>query len=107
MNSIISYEEAMDVASQFAKRVRDELDSRAEIYLYGSIVRNENGPASDIDIAVVSKVFTNNVCDNYAIVNLLAYDIHDNIDAQAIIYEDWIGQTPFTAAVQSQGVLVK
>ena len=106
MNNTISYEKAMEVASQFAKRVHDELDSHAEVYLYGSIVRNENSPTSDIDIAVVSRVFTNNVCDNYARVNLLAYDIHDNIDAQAIIYEDWIDQTPFTLAVQRQGVLV-
>ena len=107
MENTISYEKAMEIASQFAKRVRSELDSQAEVYLYGSIVRNENSPTSDIDIAVVSKVFTNNVCDNYACVNLLAYDIHDNIDAQAIIYEDWIDQTPFTATVQRQGVLVK
>jgi len=106
MNNTISYEQAMEIASLFAKRVREELDAQAAIYLYGSIVRNENGASSDIDIAVVSKVFTNNVCDNYARVNLLAYDLHDNIDAQAIIYEDWIDQTPFTAAVQRQGVLV-
>jgi len=32
--------------------------------------------------------------------------IDDNIDAQAIIYDDWINQTPFTATVQRQGVLV-
>jgi len=96
----------MEIASQFAKRVRDELDSQAEVYLFGSIVRNENGPTSDIDIAVVSKAFTDNVCENYARVNLLAYDLHDDIEATAIIYEDWIDQTPFTAAVQRQGVLV-
>ncbi|MCL1885088.1 MAG: nucleotidyltransferase domain-containing protein [Defluviitaleaceae bacterium] len=107
MNKTISYENAMEIASQFAKRVRAELDAHAEVYLYGSVARNENNSTSDIDIAVVSRVFTNNVCDNYARVNLLAYDIHDNIDAQAIIYEDWIDQTPFTAAVQRQGVLVE
>jgi len=106
MNNTTSYEKAMEIASQFAKRVRDELDSRAEVYLYGSVVRNENGPMSDIDIAVVSKLFTNNVCENYARVSLLAYDLHDSIDAQAILYEDWIDQTPFTATVQRQGVLV-
>ena len=106
MNSVISYEKAMEVASQFAKRVRDELDSQAEVYLFGSIVRNENHPKSDIDIAVVSRVFTNNVCDNYARVNVLAFRVDKNIDAQAIIYDDWIDQTPFTATVQRQGVLV-
>ena len=105
--NILSYEKAIAIASQFARRVHSELDAQAEVYLYGSVVRNENSPTSDIDIAVVSRVFTNNVCNNYALVNLLAYDIHDSIDAQAILYEDWIDQTPFTATVQRQGVLVK
>ena len=102
----ISYEKAMEIASEYAKRVHNELDAHAEVFLYGSIVRNEHGPQSDIDIAVVSKVFTNDVCHNYARVNLLAYEVHDSIDAQAIIYEDWIDQTPFTFAVKQQGVQI-
>jgi predicted nucleotidyltransferase len=106
MNNIISYEKAMEIASQFAKRVHAELDAQAEIYLFGSVVRNENNPTSDIDIAVVSKVFTNDVCNNYARVNLLAFRVDKKIDAQAIIYDDWIDQTPFTATVQKQGVPV-
>jgi predicted nucleotidyltransferase len=106
MGSAISYEKAMEIASQFAKRVRDELDSQAEVYLFGSVVRNENSPTSDIDIAVVSKMFTEDVCNNYARVNLLAFRVDKSIDAQAIIYDDWIDQTPFTVTVQRQGVLV-
>ena len=106
MDNKTSYEKAMEIASRFAKRVRDELDSQAEVYLFGSVVRNENGPTSDIDIAVVSKLFTTDVCNNYARVNLLAFRVDKNIDAQAIIYEDWINQTPFTETVQRQGVLV-
>jgi len=106
MDSKISYEKAMEIAMQFAKRIRAELDSHAEVYLFGSIVAGKNNSESDIDIAVVSRVFTNDVCKNYARVNMLAYDIDDNIDAQAIIYDDWVNQTPFTAIVQRQGVLI-
>jgi len=97
----------MEIAAQFARRVRNELDSQAEVYLFGSVVTEKNNSESDIDIAVVSRVFTDDVCKNYARVNMLAYDIDDNIDAQAIIYEDWIDQTPFTANVQRQGVLIE
>jgi len=107
MNNQISYEKAMEIASRFAQRVRAELDSQAEVYLFGSVVTATNNPRSDIDIAVVSRVFTEDVCRNYARVNMLAYDVDDNIDAQAIIYEDWIDQTPFTATVQRQGVLIE
>ena len=107
MDEKISYIKAMDIANQFATKVRAELDSQALVYLFGSVVTATNSPRSDIDIAVVSHVFTDDVCKNYAKVNMLAYEIDDNIDAQAIIYEDWINQTPFTANVQKQGVLIE
>jgi len=76
------------------------------VYLYGSVIREQNHPGSDIDLAVVSKVFTNDVCNNYAIVNYLAFGVDESIDAQAIIYEDWINKTPFTTEVENQGVLI-
>jgi len=106
MESRIPYEKAMEIAAQFAQKIHTELDSQAEVYLFGSVVTKKNHSKSDIDIAVVSRVFTNDVCKNYARVNMLAYDIDDSIDAQAIIYDDWINQTPFTATIQRQGVLV-
>jgi len=106
MERKLTYEEALAIAKKFAKRVYTDLDSKAEVYLYSSIIREQNHPGSDIDIAVVSKVFTDDVCNNYALVNILAFDIDDNIDAQAIIYDDWIHKTPFTAEVEKQGVLI-
>ena len=102
----LTYEEALAIARKFAQRVYTELDSQAMIYLYGSIARKENHLGSDIDLAVVSKVFTNDVCNNYAMTNFLAFDVDTSIDAQAIIYEDWVNKTPFTAEVERQGVLI-
>ena len=101
-----SYEQAMEIAKRVAKRIRAELDSQAEIYLFGSVVSANNNSESDIDIAVVSKLFTNDVCANYARVNFLASGVDDNIDAQAVIYDDWINKTPFTAEVKRHGVLI-
>jgi len=106
MERKLTYDEAVEIAKKFAQRIYTELDSQAEIYLYGSITNGQFHPRSDIDIAVVSKVFTNDVCRNYALVNFLAFDIDDNIDAQAIIYEDWVNKTPFTAEVERHGVLI-
>ena len=106
MERKLTYEEAVGIAKKFAERVYADLDPQAEVYLYGSITRDQNHPGSDIDLAVISKVFTNDVCNNYALVNFLAFDIDANIDAQAIIYEDWVNKTPFTAEVEKQGVLI-
>ena len=106
MKRKLTYNEAVDIAKEFAKRVYSELDSQAMVYLYGSITKEQNHLDSDIDLAVVSKVFTEDVCNNYALVNFLAFNVDTNIDAQAIIYEDWINKTPFTAEVEKQGVLI-
>lgn len=106
MEKKLTYDEAVEIAKKFAQRIYTELDSQAEIYLYGSIIREQNRPGSDIDLAVVSKEFTDDVCANYTRVNKIAFRVNENIDAQAVIYEDWIDQTPFTAALQRQGVLI-
>jgi predicted nucleotidyltransferase len=106
MTSRITLDEAIEVAKRFADKIRAELDSEAVVYLYGSVARAQNNNNSDIDIAVVSRVFTNDVCANYACVNKIAFRVDDNIDAQAIIYEDWIDKTPFTVEVERQGVLI-
>jgi len=107
MDSKISYEQAMEIATQFAQKIRAEFDAQALVYLFGSVVTAQNTSNSDIDIAVVSREFTNDVCANYTRVNKLAFRVDDSIDAQAIIYEDWIDKTPFTANVQRQGVLIE
>ena len=102
----LTYDDAVVIAKEFAQKVHSELDSQAMVYLYGSMTREQNHSDSDIDLAVVSKVFTDDVCNNYAIVNFLAFNVDTNIDAQAIIYEDWVNKTPFTAEVERQGVLI-
>jgi predicted nucleotidyltransferase len=101
-----TFEKAVEIAKVFANRVYEEFDSQAVVYLYGSTTKGQNRPGSDIDIAVVSKLFTDDVCNNYAVVNLIAFEVDDSIDAQAIIYDDWVYKTPFTAEVEKQGVLI-
>ena len=44
MDTKISYERAMEIAKQFAKEVHSELDSQAEVYLFGSVVTEAIAP---------------------------------------------------------------
>ena len=106
INNKFAFEEAFSIAKKFAQMVHDELDPQAEVYLFGSAIRGENHKNSDIDIAVVSRVFTENVVANGLIVDRLAYALSANIDAQAIIFEDWVNTTPFTDEIKNKGRLV-
>jgi predicted nucleotidyltransferase len=106
MENVLTLEKAINAAERFAEKVHAKLDPHAEIYLFGSVIKGESHSRSDIDIAVLSKAFTNDVCNNYATVSILALDVDSSIDAQAIIYDDWIYTTPFTEEIKNHGLLV-
>ena len=102
----ISRNDAMEIARRYARRIRSSLDSKAEVYLFGSTARDEASDISDIDIAVVSDTFTDDVSGDFTKVNILAYDVDMRINAQAIPYEDWEYLTPFTHQVKTTGIAV-
>jgi predicted nucleotidyltransferase len=94
------------LASQFAVRVRNEIDPAAEVYLFGSTARSEAGSGSDIDIAVISKLFGDDVTGDFGRVNVLAFEVNSEIEAHPIVYEDWVHMTPFTAEIKRDGIAV-
>ena len=102
----ISQNAAIDIAKQYAWQVRSLLDSEAKIYLFGSAARNEANENSDIDIAVISELFSDDVTGDSTKVNMLAYDVDMRINAQAISYEDWEHPNPFTIQIKTSGVAV-
>ena len=53
------------VAEQFAQLVKSELDADAAVYLFGSCARSDANERSDIDIAVVSRLFEKDISEDY------------------------------------------
>ena len=86
---IINKEKAIEIAKQFAVRVRDEIDKNAIVYLFGSTSRDEAHEKSDIDIAVISSVFTDDVVNNRVSLMLIGYEIVENIEPHPILLSDW------------------
>ena len=98
------------VAEEFARRVTDALGDQVDsIVLYGSAVRGDAGPQSDIDILVVgpnTTFFWNSVGE-------IAYDLTDEgdftfvlseflLDREQLVELSRIG-TPFIRNVLSEG----
>jgi predicted nucleotidyltransferase len=98
--------EALRIAKEYAVRVRTELDSDAEIYLFGSAVRDEMQEHSDIDVAVVSKIFGDNVVDNRVKLMLLSNVISYDIEPHPVLREDWVDVTPFTREIKNEGISI-
>ena len=102
----INFSTAIEIAKRYAQIVRNSLDANAVVYLFGSTARDEANESSDIDIAVVSELFDDDVTGDFTRVNVLAYEVDMRINAQAIAYKDWERLNPFTLQVKTTGVLV-
>jgi predicted nucleotidyltransferase len=98
--------EIMSLAKKYAELVREKVDNEAMVYLFGSAVRGDMHPDSDIDIAVVSKTFNSDVCRNYARIAIFAGNVSWDIEPHAILAEDMVKTTPFTKAIIHEGVLI-
>ena len=100
-------EEAVAIAKDFANYIRAELDEAAQVCLFGSTVRNEAHSGSDIDIAVISKAFSDeNIAGNYGIIGVLASNVHWDIEAHPITIEHWKNASPFINEIKEKGIFV-
>jgi len=104
--AIVNHQVAISTGRRFASRVRAEIDSSALVLLFGSAVRGEMTFRSDIDIAVVSKAFGDNLPENFAQLALIAYGIDAEIEPHPFSLESWNAKTPFISEIEKTGVLL-
>jgi predicted nucleotidyltransferase len=103
----ISSESALDAGRGFAVLVRERLDPDAIVLVFGSTIKGTAHPSSDIDVAVVSKKYSDDVIMEAAKLSHLASEISWDIEPHAIDYDDWRKcKEPFIFEVQNTGVAV-
>jgi len=100
----IDLNEAIASSKQFASVVRSDIDSKALVLLFGSCAKGTTHDRSDIDIAVVSEAFGNNLPENYAKLTLIAYGINAAIEPHPFSLENWNYTTPFISEIMKTGV---
>jgi len=105
-SSIISKDEALDAGKIFASRVRESIDPDALIYLFGSAINGTADVGSDIDVAVVSKVFDDDVIREAGRMSSMAQGIHSEIEVHAVAVIDWLKGNPHTYEIQRWGIAV-
>ena len=99
-------EAALLTGKKFASRVRSEIDDKALVVLFGSCAKNETTEKSDIDIAVVSETFGNNLPENFARLTAIAYVINVEIEPHPFTLESWNDVTPFISEIRKTGVVL-
>ncbi|MDR2166383.1 MAG: nucleotidyltransferase domain-containing protein [Clostridiales bacterium] len=106
-DGIITKEAAIEIVKQYARRVYEEIDKDAKVYLFGSIVRGEAHLCSDIDVAVVSKEFGRHSINERVELMRIGDDINLNIEPHPISLKRWNKDDSLVGSrVKFEGVLV-
>ena len=95
---------AILTGKQYASFVRSEIDSEALVMLFGSYAKNLANDRSDIDIAVVSKSFGDDIANDFARLYVIAYGINAEIEPHPFSYKRWNDTTPFIREIMETGV---
>ena len=102
--AVINRTTALYAGKVFASQIRSEIDNNAIVLLFGSCAKNEATEKSDIDIAVVSKTFSNNFPENFAILTVIAYKLNVEIEPHPFTLEAWNEITPFITEIKKTGI---
>ena len=104
--AVINREVALSTGKKFASQIRSEIDNKALVVLFGSYAKNKATERSDIDIAVVSETFGNNLAENFARLTVIAYGINVEIEPHPFTLESWNDVTPFISEIRKTGVVL-
>ena len=97
-------EEALRTGAVFANLVRERIDPNAQVYVFGSTIKGEAGLNSDIDIAVISEVYGNDVMRAYVALSMLANEVSWDIEVHAVAPIDWKKEDPHVLEIKKWGI---
>jgi predicted nucleotidyltransferase len=75
-------------------------------YLYGSETRGEAGPWSDIDVAVISPDFADNLFDAQLSLMLLAAKVDERLEPRAFTPETFHPNNPLAGEIRATGIRI-
>jgi len=104
--SVIMRDEALDIGRRFAELLQEQIDENAEIYVFGSTVRNTANIDSDIDIAVISDVYDGDLFQEAGRICVLAQNICSKIEIHPYSRFDWKKGDPRSLEIRQWGVKV-
>jgi predicted nucleotidyltransferase len=105
-STIITKTEAIEIGARVASLIRAQLDKDAKVFIFGSTVTGEARLGSDIDVAVVSKVYEYDLVRAGAKISQLARKVDPDIEIHDIHPIDWRNGDPHVLEVQRWGVEV-
>lgn len=90
---------------RFIRVIKREREIEA-IYLYGSQVRGDAGPWSDIDVAIVTDNLTNDPLDERIRLLILAAELDERIEPHPFRIEDFNESDPLVHEILRTGIKI-
>jgi predicted nucleotidyltransferase len=104
--SPITKEKALEIGKDYATLIREQIDPKAQVFVFGSTVAGSANLDSDIDIAVVSKTNDEAIYDAFANLSLLADKVSWDIEVHAVATTDWHKGNPQVLEIKKDGIAV-
>jgi predicted nucleotidyltransferase len=105
-SDIITKNEAIEIGTKFASLIRAQLDKDAKVFIFGSTVTGKARLGSDIDVAVVSKMYDYDMVRAGAKRSQLARKVDPDIEIHDIHPIDWRNGDPHVLEVRRWGIEV-
>ncbi|GAB6057532.1 nucleotidyltransferase domain-containing protein [Desulfonatronum parangueonense] len=95
--------EIVDVVQNFVEQVKKERRV-AKAYLFGSYAKGTAEKWSDIDLAIISPDFSNNLFEERVLLMKLALQFDDRIEPSPFRPEDFNRENPLVNEIQNTGI---
>ena len=104
----ITKDKAIEITRTLKQRFNNEIDPYAQVFLFGSTVKNESRPWSDVDVAIVSDRFKGlNNSEDTPLYALLTYQIYSLIEVHTYNPQQWNTGNRFIEEIKETGVEIE
>ena len=104
---MLTPETAKQIALQLIKELETNKIPIKESYLFGSIIAHKNNEYSDIDIALISDVFTGFGFEDRKKINPFILKINSSIEPHPFPSSKFITENPFVNEIIKNGMKIK
>lgn len=98
-------QEIVNIARTYAELLRETLDNVDSVYLFGSLVSRANSD-SDIDIAVISKNFIDNLNATRLQLKRIRREVDPRIEPHPFHTKDFNMENPFAKNIIETGIRI-
>jgi predicted nucleotidyltransferase len=105
MASLNSKQKVEELVTKYSKLVKEKIDVR-HVYLYGSYVKGDYTPDSDIDVAIVGDDFSGDLVEDTLMLMKIRRKIDNRIEPRPFKTSEFNASNPLAREIMNTGVKV-